>query len=181
MVRRAFRLTEIITVAELVVEDGTGLPTANAFATVEEADNILEVNPHSLWPAVSATVKKNLLIWATRLIIERTKWKGTKRYENAGTPFPRCGLRDREGLPITEDDVPQQVKVAVALLADYLSTTDPTTVNSSSNLKELEVDVVKLSFNDLNQPSRWPVAVKAALVPIGQFSAGGGPKFIIKH
>lgn len=165
----------------LVVEDGTGLPTANAFATVAEADDILSVNPHSTWVVVDPTVKANLIIWATRLLIERTKWKGCKRYENSGTPFPRTHLRDRDCVPITDSDVPQQVKVATALLADYLSATDPTTVNSASNLTDLQVDVVKLSFDARLKPDRWPTAVKAALIPIGQFFAGGGPKFIIKH
>lgn len=167
--------------ADLVLEDGTGLPTANCLCSVEEADEILEVNPHSLWSLVAEERKERLLIWATRLISERTKWRGTKRYENAGTPFPRTGLKDREGFLATDEGVPTQVKVAVALLADYLNTTDPTTVNSSSNLKSIKADVVELQFNDLNPPSRWPVSVKNALYPMGQFRAGGGPKFIIKH
>lgn len=167
--------------ATLVVEDGTGLPTANAFATVEEADAVLEVNPHSLWAAVDPDVKANLLIWATRLIIERTKFKGTKRYENAGTPFPRTGLKDRENLPVTDEDVPQQVKTATALLADYLSLSDPTTVNSASNLTALKADVVELEFDARLKPARWPSSIKDALFPIGLFSAGKGPKFIIKY
>lgn len=167
--------------ATLVVEDGTGLPTANALATVAEADVILEVNPHSLWSLNDDPTKANLLIWATRLLIERTKWSGCKKFENAGTPFPRSGLRDREGFAVADDEVPQQVKVAVALLAEHLATADPTAVNVASNLKELEADVVKLVFNDLNQPSKWPASVKVALAPLGQFLAGRGPKFIIKH
>lgn len=165
----------------LVVEDGTGLPTANSFATVAEANAILEVNPHSLWALVTPEVKSNVLMWATRLLIERTKWKGKKRYENAGTPFPRTCLRDRDNLPITDDDVPQQVKVATALLADFLTATDPTTVNSSANLKRLQADVVELEFDAQQHPSRWPPSISATLFPIGLFSSKGGPKFIHKY
>jgi hypothetical protein len=164
----------------LVEEDGTGLPTANAFATVDEVDAILEVNPHSTWSAVDPTVKANLIMWATRLLIERVKWRGTKRFPNAGTPFPRKNLIDREDLPVTDDDVPVQVKTATAYLADYLSQTDPTTVNSASNLTELTADVVTLKFDDQLKPARWPVSVRAALYPIGVFSANGGPRYIIK-
>lgn len=165
----------------LVVEDGTGLPTANSFCDVAEANAILELNPRSLWDLVQPDVKANLLIWATRLLIERTKWKGGKRYETAGTPFPRTGLKDRDNIAITQDDVPQQVKTATALLAEYLSTTDPTTVNSSANLKKLKADVVELEFDAMQHPSRWPPSIKVALAPIGLFSGSGGPKFINKY
>lgn len=165
----------------LVAEDGTGLPTANSFCEVADADAILSVNPHSLWGVIEPTTKANLLIWATRLLIERTKWKGIKRYENAGTPFPRSGLVDRDGLAVTADVVPQQVKNATAYLAEFLSVTDPTTINAASNLKALKADVVELQFDAQQHPSRWPTSIKAALYPIGLFSAGGGPKFIIKH
>lgn len=165
----------------LVVEDGTGLPTANSFLTVVEADDILSVNPHSLWSLVSPTDKTNLLIWSTRMIVERTKWQGIKRYANAGTPFPRTGLEDAEDNAVADNIVPVQVKTATALLADYLSANDPTTVNSSSNLKELEVDVVKLKFDAMLKPARWPVAIRVALFPIGLFSpSGNGGRRIIK-
>lgn len=167
--------------AVLVVEDGTGLPTANSFATVDEATAILEVNPHSLWSAVDPDVQANLLIWATRLLINMTKWKGKKRYENAGTPFPRTGLYDREGIAVTDEDVPVQVKEATALLADYLALTDPTVVNSASNLTAIKADVVELEFDVTLKPSRWPSSIKDALFPIGLFSSGKGPKFIIKY
>lgn len=165
----------------LVEEDGTGLPTANSFLTVDEATEILEVNPHSLWAAIDPEVQANLLIWATRLLMERTKWKGTKTFENSGTSFPRKGLVDVEGNCLPDDEVPQQVKNATAYLADYLSATDPTTVNSSSNLKKIKADVVELEFDAKLTPARWPGSIKAALYPIGLFSSGRGPKFIIKY
>jgi hypothetical protein len=165
----------------LVEEDGTGLPTANCFLTVAEANDILSLNPRSLWDLVQPDVKSNLLIWATRLLIERTKWKGRKKYETSGTPFPRVCLRDRDNLPITDTAVPDQVKTATALLAEFLSTTDPTTVNSAANLTMLQADVVKLEFDAQQHPSRWPPSIRVALIPIGLFSGSGGPKFIHKY
>jgi hypothetical protein len=164
----------------LVEEDGTGLPTANCFLTVAEANDILSLNPRSLWDLVQPDVKANLLIWATTLIVERTRWKGKKKYETSGTPFPRTGMFDFDRVPFRDDVVPQKVKRATALLADYLSTTDPTTVNSSSNLKLLQADVVKLEFDSTQHPSRWPPSIRVALQPIGTFSASGGPKTIKK-
>lgn len=164
----------------LVEEDGTGLPTANCFLTVAEADDILSLNPRSLWALVDPAIKANLLIWATTLIIERTRWKGKKKYETSGTPFPRSALYDYDRILIRDDVVPEKVKRATALLAEFLSTTDPTTVNSSSNLKLLQADVVKLEFDSQQHPSRWPPSIRVALQPFGDFSASGGPKTIKK-
>jgi hypothetical protein len=76
--------------------------------------------------------------------------------------------------------VPDKVKRATALLAEYLSATDPTTVNSSSNLTMLQADVVKLEFDSQQHPSRWPPSIRVALQPLGDFSAAGGPKTIKK-
>jgi hypothetical protein len=164
----------------LVEEDGTGLPTANCFCTVAEADDLLSLDPRSLWGAVDPDVKANLLIWATILIVERTRWKGKKKYQTSGTPFPRTCLFDYDHIPIRDDVVPQKVKRATALLADYLSTTDPTTINSSFNLKMLQADVVKLEFDAQQHPSRWPPSIRMALLPLGDFSASG-PRFIRKY
>jgi hypothetical protein len=164
----------------LVEEDGTGLPTANSFLTIAEADDILSLNPRSLWELVAPDVKANLLIWATILITERTRWKGCKTYPNSGTPFPRTGLVDYDRVVVAKDVVPDKVKRATALLAEFLSTTDPTTVNSSSNLKLLQADVVKLEFDSGQHPSRWPPSIRVALQPFGDFSASGGPKTIKK-
>lgn len=163
----------------LVVEDGTGLPTANAFCTAAEADDLLSTNPHSLWSLVDPDVKDNLLIWATTLLIERTRWKGKKKYPTSGTPFPRSCLYDYDHLLILDSVVPQKVKRATALLAEYLSTTDPTIVNSSSNLKKLKADVVELDFDSQQHPSRWPPSIRMALLPFGDFAAAG-PRFIKK-
>lgn len=165
----------------LVEEDGTGLPTANCFLTVVEANDILSLDPRSVWDLVQPDVKANLLIWATTLIIERTRWKGKKKYPTSGTPFPRTCLFDYDRLLIRDDVVPQKVKRATALLAEYLSTTDPTTVNSSFNLKMLQADVVKLEFDAQQHPSRWPPSIRVALAPLGFFSGSGGPKFIHKY
>jgi hypothetical protein len=164
----------------LVEEDGTGLPTANCFLTVAESNDILSLNPRSLWDLVQPDVKSNLLIWATILIVERTRWKGKKKYPTSGTPFPRTGLFDYDCIAIRDDVVPQKVKRATALLAEYLSTIDPTTVDSSFNLKMIQADVVKLEFDSQQHPSRWPPSIRVALLPLGDFSAAGGPKTIKK-
>lgn len=166
----------------LVVEDGTGLPTANAFLTVEEADAILEPNIHSNWPNIDVDDKAKLIVWATRTLIERARWKGTRVSETSGTPFPRSGLKDQDCVYYPDDAVPTPVKVAVAMLADHLALADPTLANSQKNLKRLDVDVISLQFDMMTNPEKWPPSIAIILRDFAylSFSSTGG-KRIIKH
>lgn len=166
----------------IVVEDGTGLPTANAFASVAEIDAILATNIHSTWATVDNTSKENLIQWATRLLIERSRWKGYRVSKTSGTPFPRTGLCDDDGVYYPSNAVPIPVKVAVATLADLLATEDPTLPNASSNLKRLDVDVISLQF-DLGFPAeKWPSSIGTILRNIAFVSFGKlGGKRIVKH
>lgn len=168
--------------ATLVVEDGTGLPTANAFATVEEVDVILETNIHSPWPNVIDEDKAKVIIWASRILIERARWKGTRVSNTSGTPFPRSGLKDMDGVFYPDDAVPQPLKVATAILADHLAQQDPTLANGQKNLKRLDVDVISLQFDMMTDPERWPPSIGIILRDIANisFSSTGG-KRIIKH
>lgn len=166
----------------MVVEDGTGLPLANSLCSVEDATDILSVNPHSGWADYTDPVKEGLLIWATRLICERARWKGKRVSETSGTPFPRSGLYDQDRVYFPDDEVPQPVKVAVATLADFLGTFDPTAPNTSSNIKRLDVDVISLQFDLGVAPEKWPSTIPTILRDIAYISLGkNGGKRIIKH
>jgi hypothetical protein len=167
---------------ELVVEDGTGLPTANSLVSIEDADLILEPNIHSTWATFDDEKKKKLLVWSTNLICQRARWKGTKRYETARLPFPRTGLRDADGSFYPDDEVPAPAKEAVATLADFLATGDPTQPNTSSNVSRLDVDVISLQFDVNTTPERWPSSIGIILRDIATISFGKtGGKRIIKH
>ena len=135
----------------IVVEDGTGLPTANAFASVETVDAILELNIHSNWELAGEN-KEKLIGWATRLLNQHVRWFGTRKYETSGTPFPRSNLRNDDGGFYPDDAIPSELEEATAILADFLLTTDPTVVNSASNLKQIDVDVISLRFDNLDRP-----------------------------
>jgi hypothetical protein len=166
----------------IVVEDGTGLPTANAYVSVTEADTILAINIHSTWATLTTPVKEKLIQWATRILNERARWKGARVSQTSGTPFPRTGLRDDDGIYYAINSIPMPVKVATAVLADFLGTGDPTAPNSSANLKRLDVDVISLQFDLGIAPERWPSSVAITLRNIANisFSSKGG-KRIVKH
>jgi hypothetical protein len=167
----------------LVLEDGTGVVTANAYATVAEVDAILAVNIHSKWSLVTDNATKESLIqWASRILDERVRWNGRKTHHTSGLAWPRVCVRDREDTPIDDNVVPRAVKVAVAILADHLLSGDPELANTGSNITQLQVDVVFLKFDARLAPQRYPPELTAILKGLGWLSFGtGGPKRIIKH
>lgn len=166
----------------IVVEDGTGLPTANAFVSVSDADDILAPNIHSLWPSQTEENKEKLIIWATRLIIQHGRWKGKRVSDTSGTPFPRSGLKNSDGVFYPDDDVPEPVKVATSILADFLSAGDPTQPNAQANLKRLDVDVISIQYDTGTAPEKWPPDIGTILRDIGYIAFGKtGGKPIIKH
>ncbi len=166
----------------IVVEDGTGLPTANSFLSVADADDILALNIHSSWATQENTTKELLLMWATRLLCERATWYGTRVSDTSALPFPRSDLQDPDGVYYPDDAVPDPVKTATAMLADHLLANDPTLANTSRNLKRLDVDVIKMQFDVYQSVEKWPTAIAQTLRDFGRFNLSNtGGKRIIKH
>ena len=167
----------------LVVEDGTGVVTANAYATVAEVDEILATNIHSKWDLISdPATKAKLIQWASRILDERVRWHGKKTHPTSGLAWPRTCVKDREGALVEDDIVPLPVKVAVAELADHLLGGDPETANTGSNITALQVDVVMLKFDARLTAERFPPNMGMILYGLGYTSFGrGGPKRIIMH
>lgn len=168
---------------EIVVEDGTGMVTANAYATVVEIDAILAYQTHaSAWPTLEEAEKEKLIIWASQILDQRTRWKGRKTHETQGMGWPRTGAKDCEGIYQDEDIVPMPVKTAVAILANHLITFNPNEANESANLTMLQADVITLRFDPYATVYRYPDSVIPALRCLGTGSFGrGGPKRIIKY
>lgn len=168
---------------DLVVEDGTGIVTANAYATVDRVDEILSVNIHSKWSLLTDNAtKEKLIIWASRVLDERVKWFGKKTYPTSGMAWPRTGVRDRENTLIEDDAIPFTVEVAVAELADHLLGGDPDTANSGSNITALQVDVIMIKFDANLAVEKFPPNLGLILRGLGWCSFGrGGYKRIIKH
>lgn len=168
---------------DIVVEDGTGIVTANAYASAEEVDDILSVNIHSKWSLLTDEIaKENLIIWASRLIDTRVRWAGHKTHKTSGLAWPRTCVRDKEGEMIDDSIVPQQVKLATAIMAEHLLDGNPEVANTSSNLTALQVDVVMLRFDANISPEKYPPELSYILKGLGWLSFGhGGPKRIIRH
>lgn len=141
--------------ATLVLEDGTGIATANSYVTALEVTTILEVNPTSstAWAALDAQQQDDYAIWASGWLDDYMDWKGYKTVKTSGMRWPRCGVYDRDGCLIDENEIPSQLKQATAETAVWLIGNDAASSGGeSSNLpegiKRVKADVVEVEFFD---------------------------------
>lgn len=158
-----------------IVETGQGIPNANSYVTVAEADAYLEANIHAWtkWSAQDQATKEALLIWATRYLDQRVEWNGTPTGNNS-LRWPREGVKDLDGDWIAGDVIPEQLKWATIELAWNLLTTDSTAPTSSAGLERLKVDVIELEFTKYYTASALPSSVTALLFGLGFFRGVGG-------
>jgi hypothetical protein len=97
----------------IVVEDGTGLPSAQAMASVAEANAYLTVRGEPEPP--TATIEAALVRgWEYIENAYRGRWKGRKVWELQALAWPRQGVIDEEGFEIWPNIVPKLVKSANA-------------------------------------------------------------------
>jgi hypothetical protein len=99
----------------LVVEDGTGLSTAESYVSVTDADTYHSNRGHTTWTGTDA-VKEAALRVATAYIdgTYRRRFVGTKYSAEQALAWPRSGAVDADGWPIDEDVIPQALKDATA-------------------------------------------------------------------
>ena len=95
----------------MIVENGTGLPNANSYVTVEFADDYFSARGVSGWVALTTEKKEQALICATDFIDSIYQWYGKKATNEQALRFPRINLRDYEGQEVT--GIPTCLKQAV--------------------------------------------------------------------
>jgi hypothetical protein len=98
----------------LVVEDGTGIATANSYVTVAEADTYFTDRSEESWAATTES-KEAALIKATDYVETRWIEKYRGRVEFPDTPqalgFPRLDLYTKQGTLIS--GIPTNLKKAI--------------------------------------------------------------------
>jgi len=168
------------------VEDGTGLPGANSYASLTEASDYLAIKPNSTtaWEALTTGNKQSYLMWATRLLDQRAVFRGVKTVEDSGLRWPRTGVYDRDGLAVPYDEVPAPIKAATIEIAYHLlsQSVDPSAPSASSGgeIKRLKADVVEIEYVEGtagNTSNYFPVGVNDILAGLGSLQGGGGSRF----
>lgn len=162
-----------------VVEDGTGLPNATSYVSVEDADDILTMNIHAgpAWDALDVENKERLLAWASRYLDERARWYGARTVETSGLRWPRTGVVDRDNARIAPNVIPRQLKAATAEMARYLIEEDRSTERGQDALTRLKADVIELEFSEGYRLPKVPEHMQYLIAGLGSIAGGSGIKF----
>lgn len=127
----------------MIVENGTGLPNANSYVSVEFADDYFSARGVTEWTAFATTVKEQLLIKATDFIDNVFQWNGKKQFDTQALRFPRVDIRDYEGAEMS--GIPTCLKQAVCDAA-LISNGGELFQTSDANGDVLSEKIGELSF-----------------------------------
>jgi hypothetical protein len=104
----------------LVVEDGTGLSTAESYLSEADADtyHTNHGNP-TTWSSKTTAQKEEALRLATQYVDATYggSWLGRRNLQAQALDWPRLGVTDFDGFTVDSDAVPRQVADATAEMA----------------------------------------------------------------
>ena len=103
----------------LIVEDGTGLSTSEAYISVADASTYFTARGNTTWAAISTDdLREAYLRQATEYMTQvyRSRWEGVRYSETQALDWPREGVV-RDSWQDDTDEVPVEVKRACAELA----------------------------------------------------------------
>ena len=134
----------------LIVEDGSCVPSANSYVSLDYADEYMRNTGRTSWASKTEDERKSYLINATRYI-DRTYstigWKGQKKYHRRqALCFPRVELFDKDGDEVL--GIPDELKQAVCE-AGFIATTVASLFDvkdSSGTIKKQKVDGLEVEY-----------------------------------
>lgn len=135
----------------LVLEDGTGVATANTYILEAESDTLLEAHPQNdKWECSTAFEKEIALRQATMYIDRKFRFYGDPNTGTQILQWPRTRNFDNLGMEITAGTIPTQLKqmqaeIAIQLLCD--PALNITTVDESGTVQTWSTDGVAVTFN----------------------------------
>ena len=138
----------------LVVEDGSCIPSANCYVSLEYADEYMRNTGHGSWAKLDDNTRRSLLINATAYIdrtYSKIGWKGIKKYHrNQPLCFPRVELYDKDGFEV--EGIPEELMKAVCEAGFIASSTSLFTVNSASGeVKRKKAETLEIEYFSSNE------------------------------
>lgn len=128
----------------MIAEDGTGLPNADSYVTIEFADSYFSARGVAGWASLAQTAKEQALIRATDFVDNIYQWLGKKAAPEQALRFPRVNLRDYEGNEIV--GVPTCLKQAVCDAANMASSGTELFQTKNENGEVVSETITTLSF-----------------------------------
>ena len=158
-------ITEEEKEVSLIVEDGSCVPSANSYVSLEYADEYMRNTGKTSWASLDSDVRKAYLINATRYIdriYSQKGWKGQKKYHRRqALCFPRVELFDKDGDEVL--GIPEELKQAVCEAGFIATTTTLFTVSSASGevkkkkAETLEIEYFSSSDSEKDYISRFSI------------------------
>lgn len=109
----------------IIVEDGTGLATAQSYVSVAECDAYHAARGNSDWTSATLLDRERALVRATAALDGRysTRWPGIRADDEQALDWPRYDALDSRGYEIDSGSVPREVKNATceAALVEILT------------------------------------------------------------
>jgi len=148
---------------DLVVEDGTGLANANAFAGLSAVATLLE---GTRWAAAwELEQDQDVLIGEATAWLSRLAWDGSARTATQALAFPRTGMRTRDGYAVAADSIPAWLVRATALLANYLRQQEVTLFDDTGLEPRTELVVGPLRLTPSSGGASMPADIGQLLRP----------------
>lgn len=133
----------------LIVEDGSCVPSANSYVSLEYADAYMSNTGKAAWANLPENVRKSYLINATEYIdrtYSKIGWKGIKKYHrNQPLCFPRVELYDKDGFEV--EGIPEELMKAVCEASFIAISTSLFTINAASGeVKRKKAETLEIEY-----------------------------------
>lgn len=167
----------------LIPETGDGLPTANSYATVADADAYHAATMSAdAWGELDLVEKEQRLVAATRLLDSMFAWVGFPMRHGQALGFPRRDISGRNGVAYPLRYIPREIRAATIELALYLQddATSAATIGAESvqeiTLGPIGIKLAAGADATTTKTSRpmIPLATMASIRQWGDYLGGGG-------
>ena len=158
----------------IIVEDGTGLPTANSFISLVDANTYHSDRGNTAWASASEANRNAAIYYATDYINSSFQWRGSIVEDDQALNLPTEGGYDDQGREI--EGLPAQVPKATAELA-LVHLTEKLNATLGPRVVEQAVDgAVSRRFSDRsgNEGVKYPFLA----VMLKGLHSGGAVNFI---
>jgi hypothetical protein len=132
----------------LIVEDGTGLSTAESYISVADANTYIAAyrGANATWDAATEASKEVAARQATKYLDGTNTWKGQKEFSTQSLDWPRIYAYDETGAAY--DGIPtalEQATAEVMFLIITGETITETVTRSGQTIRE-KVDVIEVEY-----------------------------------
>lgn len=130
----------------LIVEDGTGLSTANSYVNFDYADSYFAVRDNSDWFNCNIGARKAALIRGA-IYLDQFDYIGQKNTYAQALQWPRTGACV-DGFDIPNDEIPKNLKYAQCEAALRSAASELMIDLDSGSVIEETVDVISVKYSD---------------------------------